>query len=208
MAGRGRGPAFGRPSVNLLPGVHGVLGCDEDVDGRGAPTRPSSHRLMPGDGGRWAPTNRGRVKPVLHDAWKKGPLATASGPSLGRKRPRRAAVTPGATAPQQHTPQRTNGKRVAGQYDRHPSMGDRPSMQMRAGARQSATGVPNSSGQSKGCASAAIFLQWQRPQGGPSSPVDISRWDAMPHSASGGWQTESGGRPAGAREVAGRAALG
>src|ERR1700680_1887480 len=33
---------------------------------------------------------------------KKGPLAGASGPSLGRKRPRRAAVTRGATAPQQH----------------------------------------------------------------------------------------------------------
>ena len=32
---------------------------------------------------------------------KKGPLADASGPSLGRKRPRRAAVTRGATAPQQ-----------------------------------------------------------------------------------------------------------
>src|SRR5262249_61785573 len=41
---------------------------------------------------------------------KKGPLATASGPSLGRKRPRRAAVTRGATAPQQHTVQRTNSK--------------------------------------------------------------------------------------------------
>ena len=35
-----------------------------------------------------------------HDAKKKGPLARASGPSLGRKRPRRAAVTRGATAPQ------------------------------------------------------------------------------------------------------------
>ena len=33
---------------------------------------------------------------------KKGPLAVASSPSLGRKRPRRAAVTRGATAPQQH----------------------------------------------------------------------------------------------------------
>jgi hypothetical protein len=33
---------------------------------------------------------------------KKGPLAVANGPSLGRKRPRRAAATPSATAPQQH----------------------------------------------------------------------------------------------------------
>jgi hypothetical protein len=33
---------------------------------------------------------------------KKGPLAKASGPSLGRKRPRRAAIAPGATAPQQY----------------------------------------------------------------------------------------------------------
>jgi hypothetical protein len=33
---------------------------------------------------------------------KKGPLALASGPSLGRKRPRRAAIAQGATAPQQY----------------------------------------------------------------------------------------------------------
>jgi hypothetical protein len=33
---------------------------------------------------------------------KKGPLAMASGPSLGRKRPRRAAIARGATAPQQY----------------------------------------------------------------------------------------------------------
>src|SRR6478752_3472370 len=33
---------------------------------------------------------------------KKGPLALASGPSLGRKRPRRAAIARGATAPQQY----------------------------------------------------------------------------------------------------------
>jgi hypothetical protein len=33
---------------------------------------------------------------------KKGPLAIASGPSLGRKRPRRAAIAQGATAPQQY----------------------------------------------------------------------------------------------------------
>jgi hypothetical protein len=35
-------------------------------------------------------------------AKKKGPLALASGPSLGRKRPRRAAIARGATAPQQY----------------------------------------------------------------------------------------------------------
>jgi hypothetical protein len=35
-------------------------------------------------------------------AKKKGPLALASGPSLGRKRPRRAAIAQGATAPQQY----------------------------------------------------------------------------------------------------------
>jgi hypothetical protein len=33
---------------------------------------------------------------------KKGPLAKASGPSLGRKRPRRAAITRGVIAPQQY----------------------------------------------------------------------------------------------------------
>jgi hypothetical protein len=33
---------------------------------------------------------------------KKGPLEKASGPSLGRKRPRRAAIAQGATAPQQY----------------------------------------------------------------------------------------------------------
>ena len=47
---------------------------------------------------------------------KKGPLADASGPSLGRKRPRRAAVTRGATAPQQDTPQRTKRKRKSQRY--------------------------------------------------------------------------------------------
>ena len=41
---------------------------------------------------------------------EKGPLADASGPSLGRKRPRRAAVTRGATALQQHAPRRTKSK--------------------------------------------------------------------------------------------------
>jgi hypothetical protein len=35
-------------------------------------------------------------------AQEKGPLALASGPSLGRKRPRRAAIAQGATAPQQY----------------------------------------------------------------------------------------------------------
>jgi hypothetical protein len=33
---------------------------------------------------------------------KKGPLELTSGPSLGRKRPRRAAIAQGATAPQQY----------------------------------------------------------------------------------------------------------
>jgi hypothetical protein len=33
---------------------------------------------------------------------KKGRLRCASGPSLGRKRPRRAAIAPSATAPQQY----------------------------------------------------------------------------------------------------------
>jgi hypothetical protein len=39
---------------------------------------------------------------VLYPEKKKGPLAMASGPSLGRKRPRRAAIAQGATAPQQY----------------------------------------------------------------------------------------------------------
>src|SRR5215203_2770660 len=47
---------------------------------------------------------------------KKGPLAIASGPSLGRKRPRRATVTPGATALQQ------NGRPV-GKFKSYPSLG-------------------------------------------------------------------------------------
>src|SRR5262249_58590322 len=67
--------------------------------------------------------------PLLHDADKKGPLATASGPSLGRKRPRRAAVTRNATAPQQHTPQRTNGKGRGWDLNPYPGMGDLRDMQ-------------------------------------------------------------------------------
>jgi hypothetical protein len=39
---------------------------------------------------------------LLRQDKKKGPLAIASGPSLGRKRPRRAAIAQGATAPQQY----------------------------------------------------------------------------------------------------------
>src|SRR3984893_15490534 len=56
-------------------------------------------RLMAGAIKRLRPT---RSEAIGRFAKKKGPLAVASGPSLGRKRPRRAAVTRGATAPQQH----------------------------------------------------------------------------------------------------------
>src|ERR1700730_13669074 len=56
-------------------------------------------RLMAGAIKRLRPT---RSEAIGRFAQNKGPLAVASGPSLGRKRPRRAAVTRGATAPQQH----------------------------------------------------------------------------------------------------------
>ena len=51
------------------------------------------------DPGAAALPRRGRISLSLK-AQEKGPLALASGPSLGRKRPRRAAITPGATASQ------------------------------------------------------------------------------------------------------------
>ena len=76
-----RSPTFARVAADLetlggLPGRHPARGAAALSRGGGI--------------------SRARARLV---AQKKGPLAK-SGPSLGRKRPRRAAVTRGATAPQ------------------------------------------------------------------------------------------------------------
>src|SRR6516225_11059809 len=50
------------------------------------------------------PNSRSPSQLHLVGLLRKGAACDAGGPSLGRKRPRRAAVTQGATAPQQYDP--------------------------------------------------------------------------------------------------------
>src|SRR5947207_7049690 len=86
---------------------------------------------MPGHDGRSAPTNRGRVKPLLHDSLEKRAACDCKRPKSREETPKegggnarryRTATTYTAT-------HKWQGE--AGQYDCHIGMGDRLSMQMR-----------------------------------------------------------------------------